>query len=221
MSPVRIRFFAVGEYGSETLRPHYHLALFGGGSCVYGTTRPRIGTSQPDWENCCRTCLTVGTAWGHGIVQIGELNQKTAQYIARYTVKKLTGNMETLYDGRTPEFARMSLRPGIGHDAMWEVASTLMAHDWPSSCDVPSALRHGSRLYPLGRYLRGVLREMMGRTNETHPATLAEMEEEMRELRESAFDASLCFREAVKARAAPQINSIEVRHEIFRQKDRI
>lgn len=29
LEPVKVRFFACGEYGDNTYRPHYHLILFG------------------------------------------------------------------------------------------------------------------------------------------------------------------------------------------------
>lgn len=58
----------------------------------------------------------------------------------------------------------MSLRPGIGADAMWDVASAVMQHklERKELSDVPVALRHGSREFPLGRYLRRILRARVG-----------------------------------------------------------
>lgn len=61
-------------------------------------------------------------------------------------------------DGRHKEFTRMSLKPGIGADAMWQVASDMMKHRLEDRGDVPFALRHGRRELPLGRYLRNKLR---------------------------------------------------------------
>ena len=57
----------------------------------------------------------------------------------------------------------MSLRPGIGADAVPDVASVMMR--WKlerTSEDVPVALRHGSAELPLGRYFRRRLREQVG-----------------------------------------------------------
>lgn len=53
----------------------------------------------------------------------------------------------------------MSLRPGIGADAMWDVASEMMRYRLR---DVPVSLTFGGRDLPLGRYLRRLLRERVG-----------------------------------------------------------
>ena len=47
---------------------------------------------------------------------------------------------------------------------MWEVASTLMQHGLEKTeIDVPTSLRHGKKIFPLGRYLTRNLREMVGK----------------------------------------------------------
>lgn len=62
-------------------------------------------------------------------------------------------------EGRWPEFARMSLRPGIGYGALHEVAHALLDDRLDGLLqDVPTSLRGK----PLGRYLRRNLRIMMG-----------------------------------------------------------
>lgn len=185
IAPLRIRYFLVGEYGDESRRPHYHAALFGYESCLFGRTR--------GWkQNCCAQCDLVRDTWGYGKVFLGSLEDNSAQYIAGYVTKKLTnandpGAAEVLA-GRHPEFARMSLRPGIGCDAMDEVASTLMTFNLDASqADVPSALRHGSRKLPLGRYLQQQLRRRVGK--EIKAPITPEYAEEMRLLREAQFSA--------------------------------
>lgn len=144
---VRLRHFSVGEYGDETFRPHYHLAIFG------------LGYGEADR-------LLVERAWKLGHVYGGDLTPQSAQYIAGYVTKKMTSHEDPRLLGRYPEFARMSLRPGIGASAMEDVAIALNTKHGAASVvqtgDVPLALRHGAKSLPLGRYLRRKLREQMG-----------------------------------------------------------
>lgn len=148
-----IRFYAVGEYGDDTERPHFHLAVFNYPSCLWGQTRPK--------ENCCINCDMVRKTWGMGNVYLGTLEDTSMNYIAGYVLKKLTNKHDIRLKGRYPEFSRMSLRPGIGADAMHDAASAVLEFNLvESQGDVPSALRHGSRILPLGRYLRRHLRTL-------------------------------------------------------------
>jgi len=139
-----IRFFACGEYGDLTWRPHYHLALYG------------IDETYKD---------VVEKNWGLGLIHIGTLTTESAQYVAGYVTKKLTKKSDPILAGRHPEFARMSLRPGIGALSIQSVADALSCRNgWDEIerlGDVPAVLRHGPGNYPLGSYLRRRLREAM------------------------------------------------------------
>lgn len=146
LAPARsVRFFGCGEYGDDTSRPHYHVVVF--------------GLAHLEGE------LIAGT-WGMGNVHLMPLNLETAQYVCGYVVKKMTAKDDPRLEGRHPEFVRMSLRPGIGAGAIPAVAdalSDLHGARWISqSGDVPTALAHGRRRLPLGRYLRRKLREELG-----------------------------------------------------------
>lgn len=182
LAPHKIRYFAVGEYGEQTFRPHYHLALFGFGTCVHGVSR--YSRSR---QNCCVRCDLVRDTWGLGLISLGTLEDASAAYIARYVAKKMTCPHDDRLQGRYPEFARMSLRPGIGGDAMHEVASVLMEFALDDTLvDVPNCLRHGAKLLPLGRYLRTLLRKTIGRDGKVPPAAVKELKDLLRPMLEAA-----------------------------------
>lgn len=200
------RYFATGEYGENFGRPHYHLALFGFPSCRWGITRKR--------EYCCSQCEAVKLAWGNGHILLGDLNPKSMAYVASYINKKMTKTDDPRLEGRLPEFARMSLRPGIGHGMMHELASTLMEHSLDKKMrDVPVMLCHGEKAtYPLGRYLRRSLRKMIGRDPNTPPEVMEEYKKKMQPLREAAFEASIPFKTAVLEATKGKRIQIEARY---------
>lgn len=106
-------------------------------------------------------------------------------------MKKMTRTDDPRLNGRWPEFARMSNRPGIGHSAMHEVASQLLRFNLDETqADVPSALRIGSKLMPLGPYLRRNLRKMIGRDEKAPQAILEKLSAEMLPLRQAAKSSS-------------------------------
>lgn len=183
-SPETFRYYAVGEYGDLSNRPHYHLAMFNFTSCLYGRTRDRtvmLGRS------CCRICDDLQNLWGKGHVFAGTLEADSASYIAGYVTKKLTDKNDPRLEGRYPEFARMSLKPGIGHSALHEVASQLMRYNLDETeIDVPMALRHGKRQLPLGNYLRRNLRKMVGKDEKAPQKVLDNLAAEMHPLRLAA-----------------------------------
>lgn len=111
------RFFMCGEYGEHTQRPHFHALLFGRSFRDGVTCGKDIYCSQ-----------TLTALWPHGFSSFGAVTYQSAAYVARYATKKITGPLAAAHYSRvdtrtgecvtvTPEFARMSLRPGIG--ASW------------------------------------------------------------------------------------------------------
>lgn len=93
----------------------------------------------------------------------------------------------------------MSLRPGIGAHLMADVASTLLEYDFLEvSDDVPNALRHGGKLWPLGRYLKQQLRLQTIGSKEVPLAVVQKMEAEMRPVQEFAFYNSRSIQGVVK-----------------------
>lgn len=114
-----VRFLACGEYGDKTLRPHYHLLLFGGFPPDAKYFAHRAGVAL-------YTSELLLDAWGKGIVDLSLAeSSKVPGYIASYITKKAFGETsETRYTrvnpdtgelvAVEPEFQRQSNRPGLG-----------------------------------------------------------------------------------------------------------
>lgn len=112
IDPKKVRFFGCGEYGRNPKtgtinRPHYHICLFGydfPDKEIHQTTPRRKG--DPD---ILYISELLGSVWKKGFHTIGEVNYKTAGYVARYVMKKHMGKWQNfVYDGLEPEFALMS-----------------------------------------------------------------------------------------------------------------
>lgn len=204
VAPKRLRFFLVGEYGDGSERPHYHAAIFGLPQCFNGRTNHYI-------KRCCSICEVVKESWGKGRIDVGELNEESAGYIAGYVTKKWTKedswNQEKL-KGRHPEFVRMSnggsqKTGGIGAPAIkgfvsFGEQSQRTKKIFKSCIDAPAVLRKNGRLFPLGRYLRKVWREGLGRSPDTPELLMGQFVEEMYGVRAG-------LQEQAKARGAPSI----------------
>lgn len=104
-----IRFFACGEYGSRSARPHYHVLLFN--APLLDLTYYKTSKLGDVYYNS----PTLEHKWGHGFVVVGELTPESAAYTARYVQKK-AGDQSIDFKklGVELEFLRMSRRPGIG-----------------------------------------------------------------------------------------------------------
>lgn len=105
---------------------------------------------------------------------VGRLTAQSARYIAGYCMKKMTQRSDIRLGGRHPEFARMSTNQGIGVPAMHNVASAIMQWKLEDRGDVPTVLRHGSKMYPLGKTLRRKLRQFLGKNEQAPKEALQE-----------------------------------------------
>lgn len=210
----QFRYFGVGEYGELSGLPHYHLALFGHPPCSYIQTRKL--------PSCCAICDAIRQSWGHGHIFVGTLEQNSMAYVAGYINKKMTKADDFRLEGRAPEFARMSLKPGIGYGMMHDLASTLMEYKLDEKLlDVPATLQHGPTKYPLGRYLRRSLRHLIGRDKNAPQATLDEYKALLQPLRETAFANSIPLqKEVLKASEGKRIQ-IEARAKLKRKRHSI
>lgn len=219
IEPARVRYFAAGEYGDKTQRPHYHVALFGYPNCLRGQSRfglhPRIVNAE---NKCCVHCDLIATTWQLGGIYVGALTKESAQYVAGYVMKKMTHRLDPRLNGREPEFALMSRRPGLGVMAMHDVADTLMRFNLDTTqIDVPSILQHGKKQLPLGRFLRAKLRKMLGKEEHATPEALAKINEEMLALLQDSINdpQASSLKKMIQNRDKGRIASIENRHNIL------
>lgn len=113
-----VKFAGVGEYGDETLRPHYHFLFFG-----YDFPDKKV-FSVRNGNRVFKSEL-LEELWPFGMCELGEVTPKSAAYCARYSRKKITGDRADEHywrrspvDGEMhrvePEFMLMSRRPGLG-----------------------------------------------------------------------------------------------------------
>lgn len=119
--PKRVRFFACGEYGELYDRPHYHVLLFG-----HEFLSDRVPYRSTDYGRTY-TSETLDRLWSFGQCEIGSVTSQSAGYVARYSLKKITGQLAESHYSRLdpvtgqlfqlrPEFLAMSKQPGIGYE---------------------------------------------------------------------------------------------------------
>lgn len=107
-----IRFYSVGEYGSQTLRPHYHGIYFGLSLDDFPDIQPLF---LNEFKQQIYTSESLGRIWKNGHVSIGNVSWQSCAYVARYNLKKIAhGDSSLALDRKClPEFALMSRNPGI------------------------------------------------------------------------------------------------------------
>lgn len=141
----RCRFYMCGEYGADESskrfvdglgHPHFHACLFG-----QSFRADRVYWRTSGSGSKCYRSAELERLWPFGASELGELTLESAAYVARYVMKKVNGDLANEHyktvdrdtgevAWRAPEYARMSLRPGIG--AGWVekfAASDVWPHD--------------------------------------------------------------------------------------------
>lgn len=184
LAPIRLRFYLCGEYGTKTNRPHYHAILFGYPNCS-NPRSPTPGKSHFVDGHCCPNCDLLRDTWGHGNIISGTVTPESAGYVAKYVTKFNTSDQPP---GWVKPYNRMSLKPGLGYSAMFDIASTLLEYDLEKVLeDVPGVTKHQNATLPLGRYLKKHLRTMIGRDEKTPITVLENYREELRPVQEASY----------------------------------
>lgn len=117
----QVRFFGVGEYGSESSRPHYHFMFF----------LPKY-VKMADFRSHITNC------WKYGFNTVKDGSVTRMYYIAKYTVKGSSHPFGTL-----KPFQTCSINPPIGY-RFFEQNLTLLDSDVTSNYIVSPSNRKSS-----------------------------------------------------------------------------
>lgn len=193
LPPKFLRYFAVGEYGSKSSQPHYHLFLFSFPPEMFHLvreawcnpkTKEPIGMVRLD-------CADVHADGGL---------RHVAQYTARYTVKKMTTQLDKILEGRYKEFQSHSLGIGSGSvdrliDALGGISALKYVQTYK---DIPRVVKFNGHTYVIDRYLRHKILERLPYGEKVKEAQQAFYKEEMRSLLQAAYDDPAFLEEARK-----------------------
>lgn len=191
------RYYAVGEYGDHTGRPHFHLMLFG------------IVESEV-W--------LIEDSWGRGFTHIGFVQPESCAYVCKYMCKDQRPIREA---GKLKEFARMSRKPGIGHGIVAPVAEWLTSEIGSryvrDTGDVVTNIRIDGRVMAFGRYIRSKLRLASGFADGGQPDRVA-VADAIEKLAELSVFKNWVAREAKRLQVERQAIS---RHRVSMSKKRV
>ena len=115
----------------------------------------------------------------------------------------------------------MSLKPGIGADACWDIASEMLRYDLQERLvDVPLAIGHGRKNLPLGRYLRNKLRLMLDKELGAPQEVIDAAEKELLPLRLAAKASAEfpSFKGQILEVNKGSVATLEARENIFRKR---
>lgn len=130
----KFRYYAVGEYGSRTFRPHYHVLMFG---------------DVPDevirqaWANYNRSTKK---HYPLGHVHIGKVTIASVMYCLGYLVN---GKGWQMHHHRVKPFCIMSRRPGLGHSYLTKEMIAWHKSDRKNYAVLDGQRRHLPRYYKL------------------------------------------------------------------------
>lgn len=184
-----LSYFACGEYGDNTFRPHYHAILFG-----YDPADKKPHKRAKNGE-MLYSSESLDTLWTHGHTITGNVSFESAAYVARYCLKKRTGlGSNHHYQGRAPEYAVMSLKPAIGKRWLQKWNTDVYPHDY--------VILNGKKLKP-PRYYDNLVPDIL---SETVLGDIKEMRKQAAELHsENNTSARLAVREEIQLRKQDQL----------------
>lgn len=134
---LKFRYFACGEYGEQSYRPHYHAIIYGQDAL---TVR---AISEKHWKN--------------GFVYSVPATIDAIKYVAGYVTKKLAVNKELRDCGLVPEFIRTS--KGIGSRAIEKLKDKALLQN--DALDTLNYIMIGGKKCRVPAYIKKKLREIV------------------------------------------------------------
>lgn len=128
---VKLRYYAAGEYGSLSVRPHYHMILYGVDFSEDRTIykRTRAGFYLYNSKTLDKLWSVNGEQLGYAVV--ADVSWDTCAYVARYCTKKVGNSDKNIYkDYAIPrEFTLMSRKPGIARQYYEDHKDSIYRYD--------------------------------------------------------------------------------------------
>lgn len=130
--PESVRYYAAGELGERSGRPHYHCVLFG----------------VPHTQD-------LSDAWGEGFIHTRALTPERAGYVCKY-ITKADGAVERSWMSRRPGIGASAV------SFLLDSLRTSTGYRLDQLGNFVARFRYNGRFYPLGRYIRGKCLEAAG-----------------------------------------------------------
>lgn len=168
---LQFRYFAVGEYGDQSWRPHYHAILFG-----ISPLQEKILLEK----------------WNKGFIQVASVEKERVDYVVGYTIKKMTNKKDNRLEGRNPEFMLSSkgYPGGIGASAINELVTFFRDKSiyFKTHNTIPLLLKCGTQKYTIGKYL---VEKICDQLSCEKPVNEYAIKQEMMQLLEADFDLTI------------------------------
>lgn len=170
-----IRYYAAGEYGSKTFRPHYHAIIYN--LPLQDLKLYKVSPRGDKYYNS----EELQKVWPFGYVVVADVTWETCAYTARYVTKKLTGKQAYFYDyfNVEPEFSLMSRRPGLGKE--WYNEHGAEAY---KSYIITVSTQNGMKQFKPPHYYDTLY-------DQEEPARLKEVKEQQRKMAQQALELKL------------------------------
>lgn len=94
--PAPLKYYAIGEYGSKKMRPHYHVMAF----------------NIPNFTDRRKLIKFLEDHWTYGHVDIGNVEPASVQYVTSYVINKYVHDE---YDEREKPFSLISKGFGMSY----------------------------------------------------------------------------------------------------------